>query len=255
MSEHAPDPGSASESTAPDPAEPARWSVRRRLQVGGGAIGLVAIVVAVVLMRPPSAYADIADCGELFTEELLTEVHLEEPGVSVEENDPPGPGLGSEQNRYCVDAELGQFTADIYFHSPDTRSDRYEELQERITENRGRAEGSAALDEQDRLAELDDPPRYVATEIEDIDAGEGGFAAVYEAQEEPDTPSLDTGEAEAVSTFARAEFRTRNIYVRISYLEASDERRGSSMLGTITVTRLAEALEARIDETSTKDSV
>ncbi|RNL87492.1 hypothetical protein [Halostreptopolyspora alba] len=251
MPEQSPGSDSASDQEEPGSETPSWWSVRRGLQVGGTAVGLVAVVTVGVLATPPGAYADLADCEELFTEELLDGVHLAHPDVSVEEWDLTHPERHHEQSKRCVDADLGQFTADLSFYSPDTRNDRYEGLEERVATARENAGESTGGPEGGQEGEVPDPPDLEAERIEDIDVGEGGFAVVYDERISDASPSDPGGSEAEMSSFTRADFRTRNIHVSILYIGPADERSTSDVTDTVTVTRIAEAVEERIDDTST----
>ncbi|GAA4888022.1 hypothetical protein [Streptomonospora salina] len=205
--------------------------------VAGGVVAAVAAVLILpVLVMAGEPFAEVGECEDLFTEGFVAELHLD--GVRVEELERDAGVLPLEDGLACGDVAGGSLSAVFTVLDPGSEPWDYSGAEERIA---GRRESVEQL----RSGAEEQRPFNMA-EVEEIEAGDGGFVALYEPPAELGTEYREWTPTERGRSHATAFFRLRNVVVRVRSFDDGEPAVSGAPLGT--ATRVAEGLAERIPE-------
>ncbi|TQN28403.1 hypothetical protein FHX37_3745 [Haloactinospora alba] len=228
----------------PEPQNPGGLVARYRVPVvtGGVVAATAAAIVLPLWLAPGPPYTEVPTCEELFTEELTSELHLGDVGMvglGNEDRSYPSLNMPDGPDRTCFDVQDNSLALTVTRYDAEADSPDYSEVRQTVADRRKTRrewlEGSTQPD-----------VPYTATEVEELDTGDEGFASLYEPSDEKRwdyaewTPTGD-GRSHAVAVF-----NTRNLLVRVTAYGSGNQTLRSPLA---TVQRVAPALEERIADT------
>ncbi|KIH96438.1 hypothetical protein LP52_24890 [Streptomonospora alba] len=205
--------------------------------VGGVVAAVAAVLAASVVLPAGEPFEDVGGCEELFTEEFVSSLHLDE-GVRLAELEPGEWEVPSEGELACGDTEGNTLTVVFAVLDPGSEPWDYSGAEDRIAGRRGGAD--------ELRSGADEQRPFNAVEVEEIEAGDGGFVALYEP---PPGLASDYGDwtpTERGRTHATAHFRVRNVVVRVRSFDAGGPTVRDAPLSI--ATRVSEGLAERIAE-------
>ncbi|MFW5415686.1 hypothetical protein J0910_03545 [Nocardiopsis sp. CNT-189] len=244
MSDGTETPDSGSAAGPPDSgsgAGPAGAGIaRHKVPVIAGAVvaGTAALLVLPVVLHPGDPFEDVGSCEDVFTDEFVSGLPLD-GDLMMLESEPGESGLPErfDPTLICVDAADKSLVAEFFVLDPAEDPTDYGAARDMVSTRRGIAEETRSNTDEERP--------FRTTELEDLDAGDGGFTALYEPPEELRGDYAEWAPDSFRNGHATAVFSLRNVVVQVTSFGSGD----LSAPSRSSVERVAEDLAERIPET------
>ncbi|WP_017596348.1 hypothetical protein [Nocardiopsis potens] len=222
-------------------AEPAGAGIARyKVPAIAGAVvaGTAALLILPVALHPGDPFEDVGSCEEVFTGEFVDGLHLG-GDLMMLESEPGESGLPArfDPTLICVDAADKSLVAEFFVLDPAEDPTDYGAARDMVSTRRGIAE--------ETRSDADEERPFRTTELEDLDAGDGGFTALYEPPEELRWDYAEWAPGSTRGGHATAVFSLRNVVVQVTWFGGD----GSTTPSRASAERVAEDLAERIPET------